>query len=34
LLPRAIQGLETVGAAMEGEQLVVRFMRKLQPVSA
>jgi arsenite/tail-anchored protein-transporting ATPase len=30
LLPRAIHGLETVGAAMEGDRLVVRFKRKAE----
>jgi arsenite/tail-anchored protein-transporting ATPase len=34
LLPRAIQGLDTAGAAMDGEQLVVKFKRKLQAVPA
>jgi len=34
LLPRAIQGLDTAGAAMDGEQLVVKFKRSPQPVSA
>ncbi len=34
LLPRAIQALDTAGAAMEGEKLVVKFKRKPQPVTA
>jgi hypothetical protein len=29
-LPRAIHGLETEGAAMEGDRLVVRFKRKAE----